>query len=53
MDYKDILRKRAKRKFSKSPEIRLRVYDKIKSLLSNSMTSNQVINKLLARKKTF
>lgn len=51
MDYKDILRKRAKRKFSKSPEIRLRVYDKIKSLLSNSMTSNQVINKLLARKK--
>lgn len=51
MDYKDLLRIRAKRKFNKKPEVRLRVYDKIKSLLSNSMTSNQVINKLLARKK--
>lgn len=51
MDYKDLLRMRAKRKFNKKPEVRLRVYDKIKSLLSNSMTSNQVINKLLARKK--
>lgn len=51
MDYKDLLRRRAKNKFGKNPQLRLRVYDKIKSLLSNSMTSNQVINKLLARKK--
>lgn len=50
MNLKTLLLKRAKRKFNKNPEIRLRVYDKIKSLLSNSMTSNQVINKLLARK---
>lgn len=51
MDYKELLRKRARNKFSKNPQLRLRVYDKIKSLLSNSMTSNQVITKLLARKK--
>lgn len=51
MNYKDLLAKRAQRKFNKNPEIRLKVYDKIKALLSNSMTSNQVVNKLLARKK--
>lgn len=51
MNYKDLLARRAKKKFNKKPELRLRVYDKIKSLLSNSMTSNQVVNKLLARKK--
>jgi type II secretory pathway component PulF len=51
MNLKSFLLARAKRKFNKDPELRLRVYDKIKSLLSNSMTSNQVINKLLARKK--
>lgn len=51
MNIKDILHWRAKRKFSKSPERRLKIYDKIRSLVSNSMTINQVINKLLARKK--
>ncbi len=51
MSIKTILLNRARKKFNKKPELRLRVYDKIKSLLSNSMTSNQVINKLLVRKK--
>lgn len=51
MNIKDILLWRAKRKFSKSPEKRLKVYDKMRSLVSNTMTVNQVINKLLARKK--
>lgn len=51
MSFKDILHWRAKRKFSKSPELRIKVYDKIRSLVSNTMTVNQVINKLLARRK--
>ena len=50
MNIKSLLANRAKKKFNNKPELRLKVYDKIKSLLSNSMTSNQVINKLLARK---
>lgn len=45
------IEKKSKKKVFKKSRDKIKVYDKIKSLLSNSMTSNRVINKLLARKK--
>jgi type II secretory pathway component PulF len=47
-DYK---KKSGQRKFRNKPIERIKIYDKIRALISNSMTINDIITKLLARKK--
>lgn len=47
---REFLQERGRKRFLKNPKARAAIYDKIKSLLSDSMSINKVVDKLLQRR---
>lgn len=47
---REFLQERGRKKFLKKPKLRVDIYDKMKSLLSDSMSIHKVVNKLLQRR---
>lgn len=50
-DWKTLMFNVQRKRFSSNVAMRIKMYDKMRSLISNTMSMNQVINKLLGRKK--
>lgn len=50
-DWKEVMTSVQKKRFASSIKVRIKIYDKMRSLISNTMSLNQVVNKLLGRKK--
>ena len=50
-DWKILMFNVQRKRFSSNVAMRIKMYDKMRSLISNTMSMNQVINKLLGRKK--
>lgn len=50
-DWKTLSFSIQKKRFQSSIGVRIKIYDKMKSLISNTMSMNQVVNRLLGRKK--
>jgi type II secretory pathway component PulF len=50
-NWKEVMFNLQRKRFASSIKVRVKMYDKMRSLISNTMSMNQVINKLLGRKK--
>lgn len=50
-DWKAIMYATQKKRFSSSVGTRIKIFDKMRSLISNTMSLHQVVNRLLGRKK--
>jgi len=50
-NWKEVMFNLQRKRFASSIAVRVKMYDKMRSLISNTMSMNQVINKLLGRKK--
>lgn len=53
VDWKTLMFSIQKKRFQSSIGVRTKIYDKMKSLISNTMSMNQVVNRLLGRKKPY